>query len=61
MYYSKKNTVVNNLIEENSVVGVYASGVCTGTLISSNAIQNNGSNGSNNVDISNATGITFKP
>jgi trimeric autotransporter adhesin len=61
IYYSKKNTVLNNSIEDNSVVGVYASGVCTGTLISGNAIENNGTNGSNNVDISNATGITFKP
>lgn len=61
IYYSKKNAVLNNSIENNSLVGVYASGVCTGTLISSNAILNNGTNGSNNVDIANATGITFKP
>jgi trimeric autotransporter adhesin len=61
IYSSKQNTVLNNSIEENSVVGVYASGVCNGTLIGSNAILNNGTNGSNNVDIANATGITFKP
>ena len=61
IYYSKRNAVLNNSIEDNSLVGVYAAGVCTGTLISGNTILNNGSNGSNNVDIANATGITFKP
>jgi parallel beta-helix repeat protein len=61
IYYSQENTVLSNLIEDNSEVGVYASGVCTGTLIRNNSIQNNGNNGSNNVDISNAVGITFKP
>ena len=61
IYYSKKNTVLHNSIEDNSVVGVFASGGCTGTLISGNAIENNGNDGSNNVDISNASGITFRP
>ena len=61
IYYSKRNAVLNNSIEDNSLVGVYAAGVCNGTLISGNTILNNGSNGSNNVDIANATGITFKP
>ena len=61
IYYSKRNAVLNNSIEDNSLVGVYAAGVCNGTLISGNTTLNNGSNGSNNVDIANATGITFKP
>jgi parallel beta-helix repeat protein len=58
---SNQNIVENNAINSNTLVGVYAVGVCTGTLISSNTILGNGVVVPNNVDISQATGITFMP
>lgn len=61
IYSSTKNTVLRNTISDNSEVGVYALGACTWTLIKDNTIQNNGASGTNNVDISNATGIVFRP
>jgi parallel beta-helix repeat protein len=54
---STNNVVLNNTITLNSLVGVYAVGVCTGTSITGNTIQNNPTN----VSLTNATGITFAP
>ena len=58
---SRNNVVLNNSITRNSLVGVYASGACTGTLIKGNTIASNGLHGLVNVAISQATGITFQP
>jgi trimeric autotransporter adhesin len=58
---SNQNIVENNAVNSNTLVGVYAVGVCTGTVISSNTILGNGVIVPNNVDISQATGITFIP
>ncbi len=59
---STKNLVLNNSITLNSPVGVYAVGVCTGTLIKGNTIQNNPPpNGTTNIVISGATGVTVTP
>jgi len=61
IYYSTRNAVLNNIINDNSKVGVYAFGACTLTSIRGNTIQNNGASGTNNVDISKATGIIYRP
>jgi trimeric autotransporter adhesin len=61
IYNSTQNAVLNNLIQDNTRVGVYAVGLCTGTLIKSNTVQNNGTNGTTNIAISQATGIIFTP
>jgi hypothetical protein len=53
--------VLNNIINDNSNVGVCAFGACTWTSIRDNTIQNNGASGTNNVDISEATGIIYRP
>ncbi len=59
---STKNTVLNNNVQYNGVVGIYAVGVCTGTSIKSNTVLNNPPpNGTTNVVISGATGISFAP
>jgi hypothetical protein len=55
---STKNAVVNNNISLNSPVGLFAIGVCTGTLIKGNTIQ---SNTPTNMSLTNASGITFTP
>ena len=61
IYNSTQNGILNNLIQDNTRVGVYAVGFCTGTLIKSNTVQNNGTNGATNIAISQATGIIFTP
>ncbi len=61
IYSSTRNTILNNIISDNSDVGVYAVGVCTWTSIRKNTIQSNGAGGTNNVDISKATGIIYRP
>jgi hypothetical protein len=59
---STKNSVLNNNVQFNGVVGIYAVGVCTGTSINSNTVLNNPPPaGTTNVVISNATGISFAP
>ena len=58
IYYSRNNWVWGNAINDNSVVGVYGYGACTGTTLKSNTIEGNGTGVTNNVDISSATGIT---
>ena len=59
---STKNVVLNNSIEVNSLVGVYAVGVCTGTLIKGNTVLNNPPpNGTTNIVTSGATGVTVTP
>jgi parallel beta-helix repeat protein len=62
IYSSTKNTVLNNNVQYNGVVGIYAVGVCTGTSIKSNTVLNNPApSGTTNVVISGATGISFAP
>jgi hypothetical protein len=58
---STKNLVSNNSITLNSLVGVYAVGVCTGTLLKSNTIQTNGTGGTTNLVVSGASGIVVTP
>ena len=59
---STQNVVLNNSITLNAPVGIYAVGVCTGTLIKGNTVQNNPPpNGTANINISNATGVTVTP
>jgi parallel beta-helix repeat protein len=61
IYNSTGNLVLNNSITLNRLVGVYAVGVCTGTLLKGNTILNNPPpNGTTNVVIS-ATGVTVAP
>jgi parallel beta-helix repeat protein len=60
-YNSTQNGILNNLIQDNTRVGVYAVGFCTGTLTKSNTVQKNGTNGTTNIAISQATGIIFTP
>jgi trimeric autotransporter adhesin len=60
IYNSTKNTVLNNNVQFNGAVGIYAVGVCTGTSIKSNTVLNNPPPaGMTNVVITNATGISF--
>jgi parallel beta-helix repeat protein len=62
IYSSIENTVLNNNVQYNGVVGIYAVGVCTGTSIQSNTVLNNPPpSGTTNVVISGATGISFAP
>ena len=62
IYSSTENTVLNNNVQYNGVVGIYAVGVCTGTSIQSNTVLNNPPpSGTTNVVISGATGISFAP
>ncbi len=62
IYSSNQNIVNSNVINHNAVVGVYAVGMCTGTVVSDNVVVNNPPTGAtNNVDISQATGITYVP
>jgi trimeric autotransporter adhesin len=59
---STKNLVVNNSITLNSLVGVYAVGVCTGTLLKGNTVLDNPPpNGTTNIVTSGATGVTVTP
>jgi parallel beta-helix repeat protein len=58
---STNNLVLNNSITLNRLVGVYAVGVCTGTLLRGNTVVNNPPpNGTTNIVIS-ATGVTVAP
>jgi trimeric autotransporter adhesin len=61
IYNSTKNGVLNNLIQDNAKVGVYAVGLCTGTLIKSNTVQNNGATGTTNIMTTGSTGVTVAP
>ncbi len=58
---SIRNAIVSNSILDNTAFGIYAVGDCKGTVISSNIITGNGAIPADNVDISDATGITFNP
>lgn len=58
---STNNDVIRNTITYNTVVGLFATGACNGTFVTNNTVENNGPGGTNNIDISNATGITFGP
>ena len=59
---STKNLVLNNSITLNSLVGVYAVGVCTGTLLKGNTVLDNPPpNGTSNIVTSGATGVTVTP
>jgi parallel beta-helix repeat protein len=59
---STKNLVLNNTITLNSLVGIYAVGVCTGTLIKNNTVQDNPPpSGTTNIVTSGATGVTVTP
>jgi parallel beta-helix repeat protein len=59
---STKNLVLNNSITLNSLVGVYAVGVCTGTLLKGNTVLDNPPpNGTTNIVTSGATGVTVTP
>jgi parallel beta-helix repeat protein len=55
---STKNLVSNNSITLNSVAGIFAVGVCTGTVLTGNTVQNNGASGTVNTSITSATGVT---
>ena len=58
---STKNLVLNNSITLNRLVGVYAVGVCTGTLLKGNTVLDNPPpNGTTNIVIS-GTGVTVLP
>jgi parallel beta-helix repeat protein len=59
IWASTKNSIVGNKIEKNTEFGIYGEGACTGTVINSNSIRNNGSVDYDNVDISDATGIRY--
>ncbi len=61
IFYSRQNDIQGNLIEENSTVGVTAFGNCAGTRIKGNTISDNGPGGTNNVDLTNSSGILFVP
>ena len=58
---STDNDIIKNSITLNTVVGLYATGACNRTFVFDNTIVNNGPGGTNNIDVSNATGITFGP
>jgi parallel beta-helix repeat protein len=58
---STKNLVVGNSIKLNGLVGVYAVGTCTGTVVKNNVVQSNGAGGTVNVVTSGATGIVVTP
>jgi trimeric autotransporter adhesin len=59
---STKNLVSNNSITLNKLVGVYAVGVCTGTLLKGNTVLDNPPpNGTTNIVTSGATGVTVTP
>jgi parallel beta-helix repeat protein len=61
IYNSTNNAVVDNVIQLNSLVGLYAVGVCSGTSINGNTVLNNGIGGTMNLNTSQATGITVGP
>ena len=61
IWSSTKNYILGNQIKLNTEFGIYGVGVCTGTVISGNTIQNNGLIDLDNVDISEATGIRYTP
>jgi trimeric autotransporter adhesin len=61
IYGSTLNQVLNNLIEHNNAVGLYAVGVCTGTSVTGNTILNNGNSPAANVNTAQATGIIVGP
>ncbi len=56
---STDNEIVKNLITLNTAVGLFATGVCDRTFVTDNTIVNNGPGGTNNINIANATGITY--
>ncbi|HEY8903887.1 MAG TPA: right-handed parallel beta-helix repeat-containing protein [Chthoniobacterales bacterium] len=58
---STGNAVTDNQILENSQFGVFATGACDGTSITTNTISGNGSSSADDVNISGATGITYTP
>jgi len=58
---SQRNRVINSLIEDNSQVGVFAIGNCTGTFLKGNTIQSNGAGGTNNLNIAGSSGIIVQP
>jgi parallel beta-helix repeat protein len=58
---STKNSVINNELQDNTEFGIYATGACNGTSITGNTITGNGSSSGDNVDISDASGISFTP
>ena len=51
---SKSNNIVGNTISSNSA-GIYAEGICTGTLIKTNQVSNNSTNWETNT----ALGIIY--
>ena len=61
IYDSTGNRVLNNIIQDNSIVGIYGVGTCTGTLINGNTVLSNGTGPASNVYILGATGITYVP
>jgi len=61
IYYSKKNTVLNNSIEDNSLVGVLRLRCLHRDFDQQQCDSEHGTNGSNNVDIANATGLPSSP
>jgi parallel beta-helix repeat protein len=58
---STGNLITGDHILQNSQFGIFATGACDGTNISSNTISGNGSSSADDVDISGATGITYTP
>jgi parallel beta-helix repeat protein len=58
---STGNLITGDQILQNSQFGIFATGACDGTNISSNTISGNGSSSSDDVNISGATGITYTP
>lgn len=61
IYASLRNAILGNQINENADFGIYASGVCNGTRILRNTIQENGSSPADNVDLVESLGILFVP
>lgn len=61
IFHSRQNTVVGNFISENTGTGLLGVGNCQGTVVKNNTIEDNGAGGNDNVNISNASGILYKP
>jgi hypothetical protein len=55
---SRRNLVLSNEIAKNQQFGLFAAGLCTGSVVADNTID---MNGQGDVNISNARGIVYKP
>ncbi|MDD5200327.1 MAG: right-handed parallel beta-helix repeat-containing protein [Terrimicrobiaceae bacterium] len=58
---SARNSVLDNAILKNTAFGLFATGPCNGTVVQGNTITGNGNAPADNVDISQASGMSFTP